>query len=41
MFDHIGFVTADLEQSRQFYICCLDPLGITLIEDNSTPGGSG
>ncbi|MEM9804584.1 MAG: VOC family protein [Cyanobacteria bacterium P01_D01_bin.56] len=41
MFDHIGFVTADLEQSRQLYTCCLEPLGIKLIEDNSMPGGSG
>jgi hypothetical protein len=33
--DHIGFGVSDFENSKEFYIKCLEPLGITLIMEES------
>lgn len=41
MFDHLGIVSCELSTSREFYISCLAPLGITLLQDNSTAEGDG
>ncbi len=34
-FDHVGIVVGSLKMSRRFYLACLEPLGISLLQDNS------
>jgi catechol 2,3-dioxygenase-like lactoylglutathione lyase family enzyme len=39
--DHIGFGVADFDKSKQFYIKCLAPLGITLLHEENDSVGFG
>ena len=39
--DHIGFGVSDFERSKEFYIKCLEPLGITLIRKQGNTVGFG
>ncbi len=41
VFDHVGIVIADLEVSRRFYVECLAPLDVGLLEDHAEPGAGG
>lgn len=41
MFDHLGVVCKDLAASAAFYGRVLAPLGVSLTEDHSQPGGTG
>ena len=39
--DHIGFGVSDFERSKEFYIKCLEPLGITIIREEGNTVGFG
>jgi catechol 2,3-dioxygenase-like lactoylglutathione lyase family enzyme len=41
MYDHLGIVTSDITTSRESYVACLSTLGISLLQDHSTPEGGG
>lgn len=41
MFDHVGLVFEDLEQSGGLYKEILQQIGITLMEDHTQPDGTG
>lgn len=41
MFDHVGIVTSDLNQSRTFYTNILAALDIQLLQNNSQDDGTG
>ena len=39
--DHIGFGVSDFKKSKEFYLKCLEPLGITLIREEGNTVGFG
>jgi len=39
--DHIGFGVSDYEKSKNFYLKCLAPLGITLVREEGNTAGFG
>lgn len=41
MFDHLGFVSSDLQKAGAFYRAVLTPLGIKAVEDHSQADGTG
>lgn len=41
LFDHLGVVVADLSRSKALYDSCLSPLGVSLLQNNSSTDGEG
>ncbi len=39
--DHIGFGVSDIERSKEFYIKCLEPLGIKILAEEGSNVGFG
>ncbi len=39
--DHIGLGVSDYDKSKEFYLKCLAPLGITLVREEGNTAGFG